>query len=334
MTQSGMPTLFHVAQLAGVSENTASRVIRNKGSIAEETRERVQEAIRTLGYVPNRAAGALASSGSMLIGVLMPSMSNVVFPELLEGIHAALRQTPYQAVVGVTNYEEWQEEQILSSLLAWRPVAVITAGFDHTAQTRTMLQNSAIRVAEVMDIDGQPVDIAVGLSHRKAGHDIGRFLIGRGYRRIGYAGHDWNNDRRARLRYEGLRDALNEAGFPLVDEERVDAPSSTMAGRDTLARLRARRPDMDAVAFSNDDMAIGGFFHCLSAGITVRQDLGLFGFNGIEIGQALPVPLSTVRSNRFLIGKTAVETILEQRARPADRIVIDTGYELVEGATA
>jgi LacI family transcriptional regulator, gluconate utilization system Gnt-I transcriptional repressor len=99
MTQLGMPTLVHVAKLAGVSENTVSRVIRNKGAIAEVTREKVLAAIQTLGYVPNRAAGSLASSGSMLIGVLLPSLSNVVFPELLEGIHAALRQTSYQIMM-------------------------------------------------------------------------------------------------------------------------------------------------------------------------------------------------------------------------------------------
>lgn len=334
MVQSSMPTLVHVARLAGVSENTVSRVVRNKGSIADITRERVLAAIQTLGYVPNRAAGSLASSGSFLVGVLLPSLSNVVFPELLEGIHAALRQTSYQALVGVTDYNEEQEEQILSSLLAWRPVAIITAGFDHTAKTRLMLDSSALRVAEVMDIDGEPIDVAVGLSHRMAGYDTGRFLIGRGYRRIGYVGHDWTTDRRARHRYEGLRQALAEAGTSLVDEALAAGPSSATTGREMLGSLLRRQPNLDAVAFSNDDMATGGFFHCLSAGIAVRERLALFGFNGLEIGQALPLPLSTVRSNRFVIGKTAVERLLEHRVRPEERIVVDTGYEIVEGATA
>lgn len=334
MTFSGMPTLFDVAQLAGVSENTVSRVVRNKGSIADVTRARVLDAVRTLGYVPNRAAGSLASSGSLLIGVLMPSLSNVVFPELVEGIHGALRQTPYQAMIGVTNYDPVQEEQILASLLAWRPVAVITAGFEHTAATRQMLEMSSLRVAEVMDIDGAPIDVAVGLSHRRAGYDSGRFLIDRGYRRIGYVGHDWSADRRAYLRYEGLRQALLEAGLGLADEERVAAASSVTAGGAMLEALLRRRPDIDAVAFSNDDMAAGGFLHCLSSGIAVREKLALFGFNGLEFGQALPLPLSTVRSNRFLIGTTAVETLLQQTIRPAKTQIIDTGYEIVAGATA
>lgn len=332
--QYEMPTLTHVARLAGVSENTVSRVIRNKGPIADATRDRVVLAIEKLGYVPNRAAGSLASSGSLLIGVLLPSLSNIVYPEVLQGIYAALAATSYQPMIGVTDYDPVKEQNILSSLLAWQPAAIITTGFDHTDATRRMLDNSRVRVAELMDIDAEPIDIAVGLSHHQAGYDVGRHLIARRYQRFGYVGHDWIADRRARLRYDGLVQALAETGMTLEGEQCFDGPSSTMAGRDTLAILLERLPSLDAVVFSNDDMAVGGFFHCLAAGIAVRERLALFGFNGLDIGQVLPLPLSTVRSNRFLIGKIAVEKLLESPERALDKLVVDTGYDIVEGATA
>lgn len=330
----GVPTLTDVAKLAGVSENTVSRVIRNKGPIADGTRSRVLSAIDTLGYVPNRAAGSLASSGSMLIGVVLPSLSNIVFPEVLRGIHSALATTEYQALVGVTEYDALTEQGIVSSLLAWKPAAIIMTGFEHTDATRKMLANSRVRVAELMDIDAEPIDIAIGLSHRKAGYDSGSYLISKGYRRFGYVGHDWVADRRARMRYDGLCAALSDAGLKLSAEQRFDGPSSTIAGRDTLANLLRQGSDVDVVVFSNDDMAVGGFFHCLSAGIVVKKDLGLFGFNGLDIGQSLPTPLSTVRSNRFLIGQTAVEKLLEGGDQPAGKQIIDTGYEIVDGGTA
>lgn len=327
-------TLAHVAQLAAVSENTVSRVIRNKGPIAEETRRRVLAAIEQLGYVPNRAAGALASFSSLIIGVLLPSLSNIVFPEVLRGIHAGLADTPYQPMIGVTDYDLDQEQRLLASLLAWQPAAIITTGFEHTQASRRMLANARVRVAELMDIDAKPIDIAVGLSHRSAGLATARHLVSRGYRRIGYVGHDWAADRRAAFRYEGLCQGLQEAGVSLVAEQRFDGPSSTLAGRDTLARLVESDGSIDAVAFSNDDMAVGGFMHCLSAGIAVPERLALFGFNGLEIGQALPKPLATIRSNRFLIGKVAVEKLLESGERPPEPQVIDTGFEIIEGATA
>ena len=327
-------TLAEVASIAQVSEITVSRIIRNKGPIAEKTRERVLAAVQQVGYVPNRIAGSLASAGSNLMGVILPSLSNIVFPEVLRGVHDALGASGYRPVVGVTDYDIDAEETLVQSLLAWKPAAMIIAGFDHTASTRRMLANTGIRVAELMDIDSPAIDIAIGLSHRQAGYDSGKYLIGRGYRRFGYVGHDWTRDRRARLRYDGFCKALSEAGLALVGEANVDGPSSTLAGRDKLAELLVRKRRLDAVLFSNDDMAIGGVFHCLSAGIALKERLAIFGFNGLEIGQALPMPLSTVRSNRYLIGRLAVEKILESPERSKTPITIDTGYEFVVGATA
>ena len=81
-------------------------------------------------------------------------------------------------------------------------------------------------------------------------------------------------------------------------------------------------------------MAIGGVFHCWSAGITLREELAIFGFNGLELGNALPLVLSTVRSNRFLIGKIAVERILENLSYRPGRSVVDAGYDIVPGETA
>ncbi len=338
LPRAGVPrtavTLADVAKIAGVSEITVSRILRNSGPISEHSRAKVMSAVEQVGYVPNRIAGALASSTSNLMGVVIPSLFNIVFPEVLNGVHAALASSGFQAVVGVTDYDLETEERLVRSLLAWQPRAMIIAGFDHTAATRRMLQLSQIRIAELMDIDAEPIDIAIGLSHRAAGHAIGRYLIGRGYRRFGYVGHDWTMDRRAHTRWAGLCAALAEAGLSLIDQELFDGPSSTSTGRAMLSTLLARTPSLQVVVFSNDDMAVGGVFHCYAAGIVPKQDLGLFGFNGLEIGQSLPLPLSTVRSNRYLIGKIAVETILQGSERPATPIIVDTGYEILPGATA
>lgn len=326
------PTLDDVARLAGVSGNTVSRVIRNKGSIATATRARVHAAIETLGYVPNRAAGSLASSSSMIIGVILPSLSNIVFPEVLRGIHAGLAGTPYQPMIGVTDYDLVKEQQLIASLLAWQPAAIITTGFDHTDSARRMLEGSSVRVGELMDIDGAPIDIAVGLSHRMAGKAMAQRLLERGYKRVGYVGHDSTTDRRANARYIGLCEGLSEAGYALVAEERNADASSTLAGRATLRRLLGQGIELDAVAFSNDDMAVGGFMHCLAAEISVPGQLALIGFNGLEIGQSLPKRLSTILSNRFAIGKTAVEMLLETDRSSGPKIV-DTGFSLIDGAT-
>ena len=327
-------TLAEVAKLSGVSEITVSRVLRDKGAIADDTRKKVLLAVDQIGYVPNRVAGTLASATSNLIGVVIPSLSNIVCPEVLNGIHSALEASGIQAVVGVTEYDLTTEERLVRSLLAWKPHAMLVAGLDHTEATHRMLLGAGIRIAEMMDIDSTPIDIAVGMSHRNAGFDTGVHLLERGYRRFGYVGHDWRADRRARQRYDGLVAALREAGLGLVDVELHDGPSSTMAGRHALATLLGRASSIDVAVFSNDDMAVGGVFHCLAEAIAIKDRLAIFGFNGLSIGAALPMPLSTIRSHRFEIGKTAVRMILDDKGSRGEPTIVDIGYEIVFGATA
>lgn len=327
-------TVREVALRAEVSESTVSRIMRNKGLVADATREKVMETVRAMGYVPNRIAGSLASLDAFLVGVVIPSLSNIVFPEVLQGIQSALEPTDLQAVISTTDYNADREEAMVRGILAWKPAAILLAGFDHTDATRRMLDQSGIRVVEMMDIDSTPIDVAVGTSHRRAGHAIGRHLIQRGYRRFGYVGHDWNADRRARLRYDGICQALAESGLTIAAQALSDGPSSVATGRAQTARLRSDAPQVEVAIYSNDDMAVGGVFHCLGAGIRLPDDFAVFGFNGLDIGRELPQPLSTMRSNRFLIGQRAIEAILVSPERPKQPLIIDTGFEIFAGATA
>ena len=97
-------TLRDVSEASGVSEMTVSRVLRNKGDVSAATRQKVQDAAKRLGYVPNKIAGALASSRVNLVAVIIPSLGNMVFPEVLAGISEVLEDTDLQPVVGVTDY--------------------------------------------------------------------------------------------------------------------------------------------------------------------------------------------------------------------------------------
>ena len=327
-------SLRDVARLAEVSESTVSRIMRNQNLVTEATREKVMESVRALGYVPNRIAGSLASLDSRLIGVVIPSLSNIVFPEVLQGINAGLAGTDRQSVISVTDYDLDQEEVVVRNILAWQPAAVLIAGSTHTDTTRRMLEQSGIRIVEFMEIDHAPIDVVIGLSHVGAGRAAAQHLIAKGYRRFGYVGYGGNADIRALMRYDGLRAGLAEAGLTLEAESKSEGQTSVEKGKAQTADLCARAPGIEVVVYSNDDMAVGGLFHCMGAGISVPGDMALFGFNGLDIGRAMPQPLSTIRSNRFLIGRKAVDEVLSSTSRAEGGRVIDTGFEIVEGATA
>ncbi|MGR3490541.1 MAG: LacI family DNA-binding transcriptional regulator, partial [Shimia sp.] len=148
-------TLRDVSEASGVSEMTVSRVLRNRGDVSAATREKVLEAAKALGYVPNKIAGALASQRVNLVAVIIPSLSNMVFPEVLTAIADVLEDTELQPVVGVTNYMKEREERVLYEMLSWRPSGVIIAGLEQTEAAQAMLAAAGIPVVQIMDVDGE-----------------------------------------------------------------------------------------------------------------------------------------------------------------------------------
>ena len=307
-------TLRDVSEASGVSEMTVSRVLRGRGDVSEPTRLRVQEAARALGYVPNKIAGALASQRVNLVGVIIPSLSNMVFPEVLTGVSEVLDDTGLQPVVGVTNYLPEREERVLYEMLSWRPSGVILAGLEHTDAARAMLAQAGIPVVEIMDIDGVPVDRAVGISHRRAGRQMAGAIVAAGYRNIAFLGTMMPDDHRARKRLEGFEEALAQAGLSLVDREFYSGGSALLKGREMTEAVLNRSPHVDFLYYSNDMIGAGGLLYCLHKGLDVPGRIGLAGFNGVELLDGLPIRLATMDACRLEIGRRAAEIIAGKNA--------------------
>ncbi|MGA9252329.1 MAG: LacI family DNA-binding transcriptional regulator [Roseobacter sp.] len=311
-------TLRDVSEACGVSEMTVSRVLRNRGDVSASTREKVLTAAKTLGYVPNQIAGSLASQRVNLVAVVIPSLSNMVFPEVLTGINKAFDDTPLQPVVGVTDYLPEKEEQVLYEMLSWRPSGVIIAGLEHTDATRAMLKNAGIPVVEIMDTDGNPVDAMVGISHRRAGRKMAEAIVKQGYTRIGFLGTKMPLDHRARKRFEGFTEGLTQAGIEIEDRQFYNGGSALAKGREMTQSMLERSPDLDFLYYSNDMIGAGGMLWLIDQGVDVPGQIGLAGFNGVELLEGLPRQLATMDACRFEIGQAAAQIIIDRSALPED----------------
>ena len=310
-------TLRDVSEASGVSEMTVSRVLRNRGDVSEATREKVLRAAKLLGYVPNKIAGALASQRVNLVAVIIPSLSNMVFPEVMSEISKVLETTDLQPVVGVTDYIPEKEEKVLYEMLSWRPSGVIIAGLEHSDAARAMLRASGIPVVEIMDTDGTPVDAMVGISHRRAGREMGEAIVAAGYKRIGFMGTKMPLDHRARKRFEGFTQALAKGGIEIADQEFYSGGSALAKGREMTAAMIERTPDLDFLYYSNDMIGAGGLLYLLEKGYDVPGKIGLAGFNGVELLQGLPRRLATMDACRAEVGRRAAEIIVA-RSRNED----------------
>lgn len=327
-------TLRDVSDASGVSEMTVSRVLRNRGDVSGATRERVLAAARALGYVPNRIAGALASQRVNLVAVIIPSLSNMVFPEVLAGVSEVLEDTGLQPVVGVTNYSPEREEKVLYEMLSWRPSGIIIAGLERSPASRAMLEAAGIPIVEIMDVDGEPVDSAVGISHRRAGRQMAEAIVAAGYRRIGFLGTMMPHDHRARKRLEGFEAALASAGLVVEDREFYSGGSALLKGREMTQAILTRSPELDFLYYSNDMIGAGGLLWCLNHGVDVPGKVGLAGFNGVELVQGLPCHLATMDACRLEIGRRAAEIVAGLRPDGVtEGLVIELAPKLEPGDT-
>lgn len=329
------PTMEDVADKAGVSQMTVSRVMNSKGYISQDVRDRVTSAADEIGYVQNRLARGLRSEKTPLIAVVLPTLGNSVFNDVLSGITDALTDEGCRPVFGVTEYSQAKEDALVRDLLSWRPSGIILAGLEHSDVTRKAIAAADVRVAEIMDIDGMPMSVAIGLSQTAAGVATAKHMLAKGHRRFVYAGSHSGRDLRAAKRLEGFRQTLREAGATLLSEDISDKPSSMVEGRRMTFDILSRPDRPDAIYYSNDDLATGGMMHCLSEGIQMPDDIALAGFNGLPFLDALPVRLTTIETPRYEMGKQAGLLIAQPSDNHSESSVraVDLGFKLSAGQT-
>jgi LacI family gluconate utilization system Gnt-I transcriptional repressor len=331
---TGRVTLADVAKAAGVSPITASRALRRERGVADALVEKVQAAAGALGYVPDPAARALASSRSSHVAVLVPLLTNRLFVDLLEAVQSVLLPSGFQSLIGVTHYDALEEEQLLRSYLAHRPAGLIVTGFERSEAGSQLVAGSGLPCVHVMEMSTRDDVYCVGFSQQAAGAAITRHLLARGRRRIAFVGAQL--DARVMQRLQGYREALAEAGLHDDALEWLDARRSSMAlGGELFAALRTRHPDVDAIFFCNDDLAQGGLLAALRLGVAVPQTVSVAGFNDLEGSDQMLPPLTTVRTPRAQIGAQAASMLLAlMRGDPWVPRQVDTGYELlVRGST-
>ncbi|WP_438754039.1 LacI family DNA-binding transcriptional regulator [Pararhizobium sp. O133] len=325
---SGRPTLADVARRAGVGTITVSRALRAPERVSAELRERIFSAIDALGYVLNPNASALASARADVIGVLVPSLTNNVFSEVLRGIHDGLRDSRLQIQFGNTHYSVVEEERLVRMFLSQHPSGLIVSGIDQAPATRALLEKAGCPVVQIMEVGPDPVDMMVGFSHFEGGRTVTQHLLDAGCRRIGFLGA--RMDPRSHRRLSGYQSVMEAAGcFDPALVTTTTMPSSVSMGGDLFQTAFAKTPDLDALVCNNDDLAMGVLFACHRAGLDVPRRISLAGFNDLEMMSVAFPSITSVRTPRYEIGLQAIGMVQAAMVgeRP-DESIVDLGFEL------
>lgn len=321
------PTLKDIAEKVGVTKMTVSRYLRDPESVAEATRAKIEAVVSDLGYIPSRAPEILSNSTSKAIGILIPSLSNQVFSDLVRGIESVTQAAGYQTLLAHYGYSPEEEEDKIASLLSYHVDGLILSESSHTERALKMIQTAGIPVVETMDLPQHPIDMAVGLDHRAAACAMVETMIARGRREILYLGA--RMDVRTRLRMEGYHQAMTSHGLNPITVLTEEHSSFTL-GCQLLDKALDTYPDTDGIFCTNDDIAVGALLRCQQRGLNVPEQICIAGYNALDIGRSLYPPLASVKTPREEIGIEAAKMLLASLAGDIIQPKIrDLGFTLI-----
>ena len=325
-------TLIDVARAAGVSPMTVSRALNQPQLVRPGTLARIQAAVRETGYAKNTAASVPAcSAGSKLVALILPTVANPIFADMVQAASDKLTESGYQLLLGLAGYEVWREEILVETVLSRHPDGIILTGTLHSDNTRKYLQAANIPVVETWDMTSSPIDMLVGFSHEEVGHTVAAKMLEKGYRRFALLTAD---DPRAGRRHQGLQAALARQGVSLVATDVVPVPASLQLGREGCARLLAAHPQIDLIVCSSDTLAQGALTEAASRGLRVPAQLAIIGFGDLNFAAHTFPPLSSVRIDGTAIGALAAKAMLQRLAQAPGAVdapkVTDTGFALIE----
>lgn len=324
-----------IAKEAGVSTATVSHVINNTKFVSDETREKVQKAIKKFDYHPNTHAQSLALGKSKMIGLLVSDIANPFFPEIIKSVESAVFSNGYSLILLNTDYDTKRAVEYVHRLIQMRVAGIIlmNSEFDQSFVKEAKLRRTSIVFHDqhivdekmstiILDYDvgiSEAVQHLVSLGHTDIAHIAGSHEI--------YSAVIRENAFKA-----AVKKFVRSAGKPRIFE----GDFRFEGGRHAARRILAEKKRPTGVVVANDMMALGAMQEFKAAGLSIPGDISIIGFDDISFASLSEPPLTTVCSPRVEIGRRAVEALLLTVDRPHQlgvEIKIPT-YLITRGSTA
>ena len=332
---SSQVRLQDVAEAAGVSMITASRALGNPGRVSLKTREHVLAVASQLGYIPNRLASGLASSRSMVIGLVVSTVANPIHGTIMQGISDVVEPAGYQLLLGNSHFSKRKELELVRTFLGHRADGIILTGRDHSEECVEILQRAGTPVVEVFDFTPDPIDVSVGSSNFDAGAALGQYMISRGSKHLAYVGHVGLNDSRMRARHEGLAAACLQRGVATPRYFGITSDPGTGEGGEVLSDILREAPETDGAVFAGHQVAVGAIQFALEQGIEVPGRVAIASFGDSPVARWARPALTTVRFPNHETGIQAGRLMLERLAgRMPPKRAVQLSFEIVSRDSA
>ena len=303
-------TISDVAELAGVSYQTVSRVINNKPDVSASTRQRIQDIIAETGYRPSRIARSLVTAHTATIGLIVPDISNPFFSAIARGVEQVASAQGYTVILCSTSEDVSRELEILHMLDERYVDGVIVCGL---REEDTLLQKALSPFRAVVLVNRRLADEtipAIMVNDVLGGYMAVQHLLKLGHTDIGFMAGPISSYSSAR-RLQGYEQALAEAGI-VHPTDWVQHCIPTVAGGETAAHsLLTNHPELSALFCHNDLVAVGAMRNCMATGRRVPEDMAIVGFDDIMLASLMSPSLTTCHVPRVEIGSQAVSMLFD-----------------------
>jgi LacI family transcriptional regulator len=326
MAAKGRVTIREVAERAGVSVATVSRVLSGNYSVPPATRTRVLRAARALDYVANAHARALVGGGRKMVAVVLRQVTSPFYAQVAEGVEAEAAERGWLCVVGATGGDPQREMDFVQLMREEGARLVILVGGvveDDAYRERVTHYAHALDASGArLVLCGRPAPdpdipaLVVEFDNRAGAHALTGHLLSAGHRRIVFLGGLPGNTA-LDARVAGYRAALAEHGLPPEAAHVVDCGLGRGAGHRAMAELLKGDHDLTAV-FAGDDMVAAGAIRAIAeAGLRVPHDISVVGYNDVPLAEDFNPPLTTVRTPSQELGRAAVRIALRDPEQAA-----------------
>jgi len=318
-SRKGAPGIIEVAKRAGVSPATVSRFYNTPEIVRGPTRVRIETAARELGYIRDRLAGTLHNRFSGTFGLIVPTIDNAIFSEMIEAFSARLIDNDRTMLIAAHGYDLTLETAIVRSLLERRIDGVVLVGFDHEDVPMNMLAQRDVAVMSIWNYHADAEVPCVGADNVEAGAIVARHIVGLGHRDIAFIFPATGSNDRARDRIEGALETCRAAGVEAGDGRVITSPYDVGEAKRLTRELLSRSPP-SAIICGNDIIARGALYACQALRVAVPEDVSIVGIGDFRGSEHMEPGLTTVRLPARRIGQIAADTVLtmSETGRPPE----------------
>ncbi len=325
-------TMADVAEAAGVSTASVSRVLNEPEKVSPEVRARVEAAVEKLAYVRHGPARALAARKFHTIGAIVPALGVATFADAVDALQTRLESQGFSLLIASSHYDPESEMRQIHTLMERGIDGLMLVGHRRRPEIYRRLEEAGIPFVCTYTIDhtrGQ----CVGYDNADGARRMVDYLVQLGHRNFGVLTSPMHVNDRIAARFEGTMSRLSELG--ILEPEVVEAPYAIADGRAGLAAIMQRRPETTAIICTTDLHAVGAVAEARALGFAVPRRLSISGFDDLEIVAEMEPPLTTVHVPSRIIGERVAEMLIARiSGRPVMDIIELTASLVVRASTA